>query len=209
VGEGLVAGGGAVILPVAFALVVLSVPLAGGRLGRLVELRIRHSWIIITALVVQTMVITVVPGIGQDAGNVVHLATYAMSFGFLALNHRIVGMKLLAVGGGLNLVAIVANGGVMPASAWATRTAGVVADPSGFTNSRAVDEPRLLLLGDVLAIPERWPLANVFSIGDVVLVIGAAVLLHAGSGSRLARGDRGGTRPAGDEQRSGLAADHA
>ena len=42
-------------------------------------------------------------------------------------------------------------------------------------------------LGDVMAVPSGWPLANVFSIGDVLLVVGAAVIMHVQCGSALVR----------------------
>ena len=55
----------------------------------------------------------------------------------------------------------------------------------GFVNSGAVQNPHLLFLGDVFATPQSWPLYNVFSIGDIVIVLGVLTLLHAVSGSRL------------------------
>ena len=38
--------------------------------------------------------------------------------------------------------------------------------------------PRLPWLGDVFAIPRGWPLANVFSIGDVVIVVAVGYFAH-------------------------------
>jgi hypothetical protein len=178
-----------VILLVAFAVVVATVPLFGGRIGRLVEIPIRHSWLVLLACAVQTVLISVVAGVGERIGNAVHLATYALAGLFMVVNHRLPGVKLLALGGASNLVAIVANGGVMPASAWATRVAGMsaVAEAGQFANSRLVEHPRLLLFGDVMAVPSSLPLSNVFSIGDVILVAGAFVLLHQASGSSALR----------------------
>ena len=92
---------------------------------------------------------------------------------------------MIAVGAVLNGIAIAANGGVMPASASAVRTAGLEADPSGFVNSDVLAGPNLLLLGDVFAIPASWPFANVFSVGDVLIAVGAAYSIHATCGSRL------------------------
>jgi hypothetical protein len=175
------------ILVALFLAVVISVPVCSGRLSRLVELPLRSTWLVMSALVIQTVIISFVPTIGSGAGNIVHLGTYAMAAGFLLLNHRLPGIRLLVVGCASNLVAIMANGGVMPSSEWATRTAGLTVDPTEFANSRTLDHPRLLMFGDIFAIPKTWPLANVFSVGDLLLVIGAAVLLHVGSGSRLAR----------------------
>jgi len=39
-------------------------------------------------------------------------------------------------------------------------------------------DPHLPWLGDTFAIPSGVPLANVFSVGDIVLVLGVLVLLH-------------------------------
>jgi hypothetical protein len=45
-------------------------------------------------------------------------------------------------------------------------------------------DPRLAFLGDVFAIPRGWPLANVFSVGDVLIAVGAVVAVHGICGSR-------------------------
>jgi hypothetical protein len=96
---------------------------------------------------------------------------------FALANRHLPGLPLIAMGGALNLAAIVANGGVMPASAAALRLAGLPAE-AGFSNSAHVADANLAWLGDVFAIPSGWPFANVFSIGDVVVVIGLGYLTH-------------------------------
>jgi hypothetical protein len=69
----------------------------------------------------------------------------------------------------------------MPASRGALAAAGRAAETSGFTNSTAVAHAHLAFLGDVFAVPTPLPLANVFSVGDVLLLVGAALLLHTAS----------------------------
>jgi MFS family permease len=54
-------------------------------------------------------------------------------------------------------------------------------------NSGAVADPKLWFLGDVFALPAGFPMANVFSVGDVLIVVGAFILVHCVCGSRLAR----------------------
>src|SRR5581483_5559131 len=88
-------------------------------------------------------------------------------------------------GGLANFVAIIANGGVMPASRRALEIAGH-AHVHGFANSTAVAHPKLLFLGDVFAIPPSVPLHNVFSIGDVLIVVGIFLALHRQCESYLA-----------------------
>ena len=173
-------------LPVAVAVLVLTVPLAGGRLSRLAGLRFRHTRLILAALAGQVVILTLVAGsAGNDAAHrVAHVATYVVAVVFLALNRSIPGLRLVVLGTVLNVVAITSNGGIMPASPSAVARAGLD-QPEEFRNSQPVDDPRLLALGDVFAIPAGWPLANVFSVGDVVLVLGTAVTLHVTCRSRL------------------------
>jgi hypothetical protein len=84
-----------------------------------------------------------------------------------------------------NLVAIGANRGIMPASAVAMRAAGRVHQAAMFQNSTSLRHPHLSFLGDNFSTPRTWPLANVFSVGDIVLVVGLALLLHEVTGSRI------------------------
>jgi hypothetical protein len=78
----------------------------------------------------------------------------------------------------------------MPASSGALRSAGLEVTSGEFTNSDVVENANVAFLGDVFAIPDGWPGSNVFSIGDIVIVVGALLVLHAATGSRLA-GRRG------------------
>jgi hypothetical protein len=73
----------------------------------------------------------------------------------------------------------------MPASAAALRASGQMTTTGGFVNSGLLAHPRLLFLGDVFAIPQWVPLNNVFSIGDVCIALGAVIMIHTVSGSKL------------------------
>jgi hypothetical protein len=171
------------IIVAMMALVVLSVPLLGGRLSRLAKVPLRHAWLVLGALALQTVVISILPELPHTAASGIHLLSYAMAAVFLYINRRLPGLWLVGIGGGMNMAAIFANGGTMPAGEWATRTAGIVAEPGQFENSQHLEGARLLFLGDIFPIPEAWPLSNVFSVGDVVLVIGAALVLHTAAGT--------------------------
>jgi len=94
-------------------------------------------------------------------------------------------VSTLAIGATLNLIAILANNGVMPASRSALRTAGRLTSSTEFLNSAAVPHPHLLFLGDILAVPHAVPLANVYSIGDLCIAMGVAIAVHGLAGSRL------------------------
>jgi hypothetical protein len=73
-----------------------------------------------------------------------------------------------------------------------------MAGEGGFQNSGGMADPNLLFLGDIFATPDWFPLYNVYSVGDAVIVLGVLVLLHGVSGSRLVpRRWRGTLAPAG------------
>jgi hypothetical protein len=158
------------------ALCVLSVPLAGGRLARLATIRLRWLWLAPLALALQVLIITLAPYGYRSIHVAVHLGTYGLAALFLWVNRRVAGMPVIAAGALLNALAIVVNGGVMPASTTAQRLAGLVVQPGRFENSTHLVHPHLLWLGDVIPVP--GPLPNVLSIGDCVIFAGMLMLLH-------------------------------
>jgi hypothetical protein len=174
------------LLPVLVAILALTVPLAGGSLRGLANLRLRALWLIWLALAVQVIALAVVPEGSPSAHAAAHLGTYALGLAFLVANRRIPGMLVIGIGTVLNLAAILANGGQMPALPSALEAAGLEAEPGGFTNSVAAAGAPLWFLGDVFAVPWPWFLANVFSVGDVVIAVGMAYGVHRVCGSRAA-----------------------
>jgi hypothetical protein len=182
-----------VILVFAVAVAALSVPLCGGSLGRLADLRIKAGWAIALALVLQVVIISVIPKemVGWP-GQASELASYALAVGFLVANRRVPWLWLVGLGGLSNLVAIGANNGVMPASPAALKAAGRTRHPGQFMNSTSLAHPHLSFLGDIFSVPKGLPLSNVFSIGDVTLAVGALLLLHSVCASVPARAARRG-----------------
>jgi hypothetical protein len=172
-------------LALAFLLLVITVPLLGGKLSRLEEVRLRSIWLAVLAFALQVLIVTVMPEGDVTAHRAAHLASYALVGACVLRNLQLRFLWVVALGGLLNLSAIVANAGVMPASRGALATAGLDVRSGEFANSDLVEGARLAFLGDVFAIPAGWPAANVFSIGDVVMVAGAFLALHAATGSRL------------------------
>ena len=173
------------ITGVCFLLLVAAVPPLGGRLSRLGEIRLRAWWTIILSLVIQVFLIEVFAAtLDGVVAATVHLLSYALALMFVWHNRQVTGMALIVFGGLLNLAAIGANGGVMPAQRDALESAGIIVDSPEFENSAVVDDARLWFLGDIFAVPEGIPFANVFSIGDIILVLGGAVAVHTLAGSR-------------------------
>lgn len=168
------------ILVAAALACVASVPLTGGRLSRVAELRLRWLWAALAALALQVVLTTLAPSGSPVLHEVLHVASYVLAGGCIVANRRITGLPVLALGAALNAVAIAANHGVMPASARAMRLAGLAPD-ADFSNSAPVAHPHLLALGDVIPVPGPWPLGNVMSVGDLLILAGLAVILHRAS----------------------------
>ena len=160
-------------------LLIASVPVLKGDLRKLATLDLRATWLLPVALALQVLVITIAPGLPRPFTVGVHLVTYLLAAAFLWCNRRATGLLLLAVGAATNGVVIAVNGGTLPASETALRRAGLPTDLPVFTNSAPLESPRLAWLGDVFAIPSGIPFANVFSVGDVLILAGAAWLLHS------------------------------
>jgi len=168
---------------------MLTVVLAGGRLSNLAMVRLRAVWTIVATSVIQVVIMEVIEdSVSHDILAVVHLISYALATVFVVANRKLLGMWLVALGAGLNALAIAANGGVMPASKAALATAGRPIEPD-FENSTYVADAKLRFLGDIFATSKqvvRVPvLANVFSIGDILVVVGAVLMLHWLCESRL------------------------
>ena len=189
-------------LALAFCLLLVTIPVAGGRLRRLEELRIRWVWLPALAFAIQVLIVTVAPEGDESLHRAAHLFTYALAGACVLRNLDLRFVWVVALGGLLNVIAIVANGGVMPASRGALETAGLDVRTGEFANSDFVEGARMSFLGDVFAIPDGWPGANVWSVGDALMLLGVLLVLHAAAGSRLV-GARRTERPR--SQGSGLA----
>ncbi|WP_062383064.1 DUF5317 domain-containing protein [Demequina iriomotensis] len=124
------------------------------------------------ALVAQIVIIDV--SLPEAVAPPAHVATYVAVLAFLWLNREARGALVVAAGAFANGLAIALNGGVLPASAGAIEAAGIDVDHE-FVNSAVMADPVLPWLGDVFAWPDPLPLANTFSIGDVLIVAGVAV----------------------------------
>jgi hypothetical protein len=175
------------LIGAALLLCILSVPLTGGRLSRLADIEFRRAWLAVGALVIQVLIISVLPGLGEDLSEQIHLASYLLLGAFLVVNRHVPGLLVIAAGGALNFAAIATNGGVMPADPDAIAAAGIPQDATEFANSAPADGAPLGFLGDVFHTPGWLPIHNVFSVGDLVIVLGAFLLLHRACGTRLGR----------------------
>jgi hypothetical protein len=151
---------------------------AGGRVAALAGIHIHWWGLALGGLVFQLVLFS--PLLDErvgDAGPLLYVASSALVFIALLRNLGLPGLPLLAVGAALNMLVIVANGGYMPsaAAAWELLNGVARVPTTDFTNSMLIGPGTTLpFLGDVFALPRPIPMANVFSVGDVLIGVGAA-----------------------------------
>ncbi|HEY8029403.1 MAG TPA: DUF5317 family protein [Gaiellaceae bacterium] len=165
--------------------VLVALPL-GGRLRTLATIRLRWLWLAYVALAFQ---VAAFPGNSlpwhtpDSVAVALWIASDVLLVAVVARNVRLPGVALVAAGLGSNLLAVVANGGHMPALPRALSGAGLHYKIS--MNSERMAHPTLSWLVDRWAAPHWIPLANIFSVGDVAIAVGGFVLALAVTGARL------------------------
>ncbi|MFL5737123.1 MAG: DUF5317 domain-containing protein [Actinomycetota bacterium] len=163
---------------------VALVPVFGGHPQSLADIRLRSIGLLLAAVGLQVALV-LFPGTENAIRIGAYIGSYVLAAGFLIRNHSVPGLWLIALGAGLNFTAIVANGGVMPAAPHAMAVAGLQLHLAVYSNSIPLQSPQLALFGDIFAIPASWPFANIYSVGDICIAIGAVVTVHRVSGSRM------------------------
>jgi hypothetical protein len=160
----------------------------GGRVDALASLRLRWTWLFGAALALQIVAFPsgMLPwSLADRTATALWLASYVLLAVAACANLRLRGAGTATLGMGCNLAAILSNGGHMPALPGALEAAGL---SYGVHNNSVSDgHPHLALLVDRFAAPAWLPAANVLSVGDLLIVAGAAVLIAAGMGARLPR----------------------
>ncbi len=150
----------------------------GGRLEHLASVRFRLAALAGVALAIQLILFSpLADGLSQSIVRPVYVLSTVAVVAVVLANVRLTGVLLIVVGAGLNLAAVVANGGAMPAAPGALATLGF--GVGGHTSSILVDHPALEPLTDIFALPSWLPMANVFSVGDVVIGFGVAIAIAA------------------------------
>jgi len=173
----------ALALPLLAGLAVA--PLLGGRWSRLGQLKLRAVGFFYLGIALQIAAFPAgrLPWSTPDHVAVaLWLVSYAVFAVALAVNVRTIpGVPLVGAGLVLNVVAVAANGGHMPALPSALRAAGMHFSQS--RNSIALAHPHLAWLVDRWAAPAWVPYGNVFSVGDVLIAAGSVVFALAATGA--------------------------
>jgi len=153
--------------------------LLGGQIDRLAERRFRWGPLAVVGLLAQVLLFSSLgDGLGAKTVAILYVGSTTVVFAALLRNVRMTGLPIVAAGALSNLIAVGANGGVMPTSLEALAAAGLDTT-SGPSNSAVLIDPVLRPLTDIFAIPAAIPFANVFSIGDVLITFGLVVAIAA------------------------------
>jgi hypothetical protein len=153
----------------------------GGRLAALGDVHIRWWPVALAGLGFQLLLFG--PPLAEivgDAGPPLYVGSGLVVMAALLRNLHQPGFAVIAVGALLNLVVITANGGQMPAApeAWAVLNGLSQVPVEHFSNSTLIGpQTHFPLLGDIFVLPRPIPLANVFSIGDVMIGLGGALFI--------------------------------
>jgi hypothetical protein len=143
----------------------------------LATLRLRWPAAILGGLLAQVILFAdpVAERVG-DLGPLLYVASTLLVVAAMLRNWSVPGIPIVVAGSACNLAAVLANGGYMPASPSALAASGKAA-PVIYSNSSLVPDPALWPLTDIFALPSWMPLANVFSVGDVLIGVGIALII--------------------------------
>jgi len=162
--------------------------LSGGRLSRLLEVRVEKLWIVIAAFALQIIlkILSDRPD-GRGACAILRMSvlilSYILLFSWFWYNRRFAGIWVVSAGSMMNTAVIMANAGYMPVNYDVAIKAGLgnyLQANGALLDGRHIlmsSTTKLPFLGDMLHPPSFLALfMQVVSPGDIAIGIGLAVL---------------------------------
>lgn len=157
----------------------------GGRLANIEHVKLKWTGLIILAIIIQILIF--LPFFDEAPElkllqTLLHFFSYALLLASIIANRHLKGMYIIGLGMLFNCAVIFLNDGYMPVPIehWITAGFGdLELFSSGIPIGNAVlmtDATKLWFLGDILCIP-MYPAPRLMSIGDVILGIGAMLLV--------------------------------
>lgn len=134
----------------------------GGRLERLGRMHVDWWPLLLVAVLLRVAV-----PLWTTTAYAAYVTAFALVVAVALLNHAMPGMRAVAVGAGLNLLVVAANGG-MPVSPTGALAAGASIPADGLHHELS-DHTQLVLLADVIPVAL---IRGVYSVGDCVLALG-------------------------------------
>lgn len=175
-----------------------------GSLSRLAQLPLRSGWVAILAFALQIYLIYFPEPVSQgmlSSRVVLLIASYLLLFWFVWLNRALPGAILVGIGLLANFSVMLLNGGYMPITAEDLAAVGHArnAQAAG-TNARVLATKDIVLprdvtaawwLSDIFILPPPFPIPSVFSLGDILIALGAFWLIQS---AMVATSDRNADR---------------
>lgn len=170
--------------------------LCRGSFAALARAEFRGIWLAILAIIIRLYLYA------QGAAEAEWVARWVpylltVSYGLLLyvvwLNRERLGVILFGLGSLANYVVIAVNGWRMPISRTglvATGQADLIdylAGPADYVHGLLDDGTKLRLLADVLYLPPPFPRPTVFSLGDVLIMMGVFLLIFTMMSAKLPR----------------------
>jgi len=178
-------------LYVTLVIALLAALLRGGNIKRLAHLPLRWGWLAMILFAAQTYLIFWPEARAQGLLSpraMILVSSYLVLIFVAWSNRSLPGVNLILFGIVLNSLVIVANGGFMPVAPQTLIRGGhthlVAALEPGARVARSKDvllwpeQTKLWFLSDIFVIPQRYPLAGSFSLGDILIASGVFILLQ-------------------------------
>lgn len=179
------------ILAAAVLCAVLIGLVRGGSLRQLGELPLRWGWVALVAFGLQIYLIYFPEPVGQGLASW-HVGILMLSnmliFVVLWQNRRLAGVWMIGAGFLANFGVMLLNGGYMPITADALAQVGhsrnilSVETGSRVRATKDIVLPReattLWWLSDIFVLPPPFPIPSVFSLGDLMIALGAFWLIQ-------------------------------
>jgi hypothetical protein len=157
----------------------------GGSLRSFADIRLKYGWVFPLLLAFQFIMFSFQNSIAWvgNWSNYFIIIVYLIGLGFVWMNRHQQGFLLIFIGVLLNFIVIVVNGGRMPVSL----DAAVLIDPAfkeilqtGLYAKHQVlmDGTIFGFLGDIIPLPDPYPLKKVISLGDVVMNVGIFIFIQ-------------------------------
>ena len=160
---------------------------------RIAAIPLRSAWLALLAFALQWPLLQAPTGPVQRIGvqQALFLLSHVLLLAFVWRNRQLRGIQIIGLGVVCNLLVIAANGGLMPITPetlvqinpGSTLAQWLIGAHYGHSKDIILlrAEIRLWALSDILVIPPPFPRPTAFSLGDLLIASGIALLLQ-GSG---------------------------
>lgn len=172
----------------AFAIIVLLVFLlaiiSGGKIQNLKYVKFRFSWMVFIGLFLKVLTnsgLRYSIGLSDSHAAKLYILSFVFIAAFIILNSKLKGFVLVGLGLSSNLLAIAANAGRMPVKEeyFYLTTAPEEIEKyyqglSAYNYIPTGPDTKLYYLCDIILMPHWIMITRVFSVGDILITIGAA-----------------------------------